>query len=755
MNFILKYRRLLRWIISLGTLAFAVGATQLGISFSFEDFYPKDDEDYDYYAEYKERFGEEQNYIVYLALKSTGDDIFHRPFLQAADSLSQRLMAIENVDSVLSATRMPQMRRAGLGISRRPYLRFDTDEAVESSRKRIARDSSLVGSFITRDYQYVCAYIFIDPEVFDSRDRDLLNDELEKIVQESGLEYVLSGIPYIRTKYVEKIGTELIIFVSLSLILIVTVLFLTYRNFWGIVIPVITVLVCLTWILGLMGITGQTVNLISNLIIPIMFVVGMSDVIHLTTRYLHEVKAGKRPGPAMRDSIKEIGFAIFLTSLTTAIGFASLLVSRVPPIRDFGLYAAAGVIFAYAITVVILPYALLLIKPEAFTKVPSLENQPFWKTILGGFYRFTLEKPRQIVQGSILVLGLCIYLIFQIPLNTYLIEDIGANDPVRISMEFFEERSYGMRPFEVGLHAKNGARISDQTVLVQIEKIQNFLSAQSDFSPFLSPATVVAEANYLDHFNQERYRKVPDEQEAIDDLLAFLELNGGGDILYSMMTKDGLHARISGRGPDIGTDSIESIFRALDDFMAAEVDTSLISYRPTGHAYLTERNLQYVRSSLMWGLTIAFIVIGILMGLLFRSWKMMLISMFPNVIPLILTGGVMGLFGITLTASISIIFAISFGIAVDDTIHFLTRYRMERRQGKSVEESIQTTIVETGKAMMLTSFILVGGFVILLASDFGGTYGVGLFTGLTVLFALLSDFLLLPILLRWVEKKGI
>ncbi|MEL7339781.1 MAG: MMPL family transporter, partial [Bacteroidota bacterium] len=178
-------------------------------------------------------------------------------------------------------------------------------------------------------------------------------------------------------------------------------------------------------------------------------------------------------------------------------------------------------------------------------------------------------------------------------------------------------------------------------------------------------------------------------------------------------------------------------------------------YRPTGHAFLTEHNLKYIRSSLMGGLSIAFVIIGILMGLLFRSFRMLAISMLPNVIPLFLTGGVMGLFGISLTASTAIVFVISFGIAVDDTIHFLTRYRLERQLGNTVEDSIGKTIRGTGKAMVMTSLVLLGGFLILLASDFGGTFSVGLFTALTVVFALLSDFLLLPVLLRWVEKARV
>jgi len=755
MNFLLKYRHILRWSVLVLTIGFALGISRLGISFSFEDFYPKDDLEYQYYAQYKEQFSEEQNYIVYMAVKSPTEDVYDQAFLSKADQLFKDLAGLDGVDSMLCATTIPQIKRSGLGISRKPYLRFDSEAAVASSQKRVEKDTTLIGAFITRDRQYICGYIFIKPEIFDLRERDILSQELEQKLEESGFEYVVTGIPFIRSKYVEKIASELIVFVSLAMFLIVTVLYLSYRNFWGVLIPMVTVIIALIWILGFMGMSGQTINLISNLLIPIMFVVGMSDVIHLTTRYLNELKEGKDRGTAMRDTMREIGFAIFLTSVTTAIGFASLLVSKVPPIRDFGLFAAAGVLFTYLITVVVLPYALLSIDPKVFLKAPSLENSPVWDRFFTATHRFTQKRPKAILLGTALILTVCGWLITQIPLNTYLIEDIGKNDPVRKSMEFFEQKSYGMRPFELGLHPKGDSKFTDQNVLAEIEKMQGFLSTQSYFSPFISPVTVVAEANYLDNFSRARYRRIPDTQAEVDELLNVVRASGGEEFMRSVMNEDGSYARLSARIPDIGTDAIDEIYARLDSFMRVEVDTSLLYYRPTGHAYLTEHNLKYIRSSLMWGLSIAFVIIGILMGLLFRSFRMLTISMLPNVIPLFLTGGVMGLFGISLTASTAIVFVISFGIAVDDTIHFLTRYRLERQLGNSVEDAISKTIRGTGKAMIMTSLVLLGGFVILLASDFGGTFSVGLFTALTVVFALLSDFLLLPVLLRWVEKNRV
>lgn len=750
---LLRRRKLIFGIVLFLTLFLTWGLSRLQISFSFESFYPKDDPEYIFYNQYQGRFGEDQNYMVYISLKSPSNDAFEKDFVDRAHALFEEMGTFAGVDSFLTATSFSYVERKSLQFSQQPWLEWDSQESLDASRERILKDSSMLGIFTTHDLDYLCGYYFIDPAIFDSEARDELSYQLEDVLNASGLEYIISGIPFIRTKYVEKIGTELIMFLSLAFLLIVTVLYLTYRNWIGVLIPQLAVLTGLLWVLGFMGWTGQTINLINNLLIPIVFVVGMSDVIHLNTQYLAQLRLGKGKWEAMKSSLKEIGLSILLTSITTAIGFASLYVSRIPPIREFGLYAAAGVLFTFLVSVVILPNLMLGVAPEKFLKAPSLENQPIWIKFFNWVHRITKEKDKLVFSAFLIIIISSILLIFRISLDTYLIEDIGKNDPVRKSMEFFEEKAYGLRPFELGIEVKDSSmRVSDREVLLEMEKIQNFLHEEAKFSPFLSPVSLVSEANYVYHFNRDRYRRIPRKQTDIDQYLSMAQLNGGEALLNKVMTPDGRYARMSSRTADMGTYKFEELNQKLDAFIATETDTSLYSYKITGHAYLTEHNLNYIRSSLLWGLGLAFIAIGFIMGFLFRSWKMLFISMIPNVVPLILTGGLMGLFGITLTASTALVFVIAFGIAVDDTIHFLSRYRLERSLGHDLETAIMHTLQGTGKAMLLTSFVLCGGFILLLFSDFGGTFSTGLFTALTILFAMLADLFLLPILIRWVMR---
>jgi len=582
MDWLLRNRHVFIWVIVGITILMGIGLTQLEISFSFESFYPKDDEAYQYHAMYRYHFSEDQNYMVYMAVKSPGKDIFDPDFLKQADDFFEEIRQLQGVDSLVSATAVQRVKRKGLGVSTRPYLKYDSPEALARSKEILQSDTSLIGSFITRDRQYVCGYAFIKPEIFDSQERDRLVNQIEQKAEDSGLTHVLSGIPYIRTKYVQTIGGELMLFLSLSILLITAVLVLTYRNFWGVVLPQIAVILSLVWILGFMGATGQGIDLISSLLIPIMFVVGVSDVIHLITKYLREIRLGKGRREAMANTLREIGFSIFLTSLTTAVGFASLMVSRIGPIKNFGLYAAAGVLFAYLITVLILPYALMKIDPRKFMVKSSLENHPFWDRWMLGIYKWTKARPRQIMALSVGILLACFYLIFQIPTDSHLIEDIGKNDPIRKSMEFFEEQTYGLRPFELGVHVKgDSASITDREVLVQLDKIQEYLKTQADFGPFFSLPTVVKEANYIYRNNRERFRRLPKSQERIDDLIAFVDVNSQGQVMEKLMTKDGRMGRISSTMADLGTNALDTLYQNLETFVATETDTSLFYYQAT------------------------------------------------------------------------------------------------------------------------------------------------------------------------------
>lgn len=748
MFWIITYRRYLLAFIIVVTAVFAYSMKDIHINFSFDSFYPKTDAEYIYFQKYKETFHEKQDLFISIAVKAPGKDIFDADFLARTDSLFAKISRIKGVDSVISGTRFSQIKRSGMGVKNIPYLQFETQEEAEASRTRVLQDSFTIGTFITPDLHYLSGHIFIEPAFVDSTARDDISNGIDKAIEESKLETIVTGVPYIRSQYVSKIQNEVLLFVSIAMLLLVIILTITFRNAWCVVIPLGTVFVGCIWTFGLMALTGQAVNLVTNLLIPIVFVVGVSDIIHITTKYLSELKEGHAPRAAMGLTLQEIGFATFLTCITTAIGFASLSITDVPPLKVFGLYGCFGVVGTYVISVVLIPNILLIIPPHQLIKAKSLENSEKWDPFLLKILHTSLYQPLKVVMVTAGVLGLSLYFTYQIPTNMHLLEDLSWRDPVRKSMVFFEEKLFGVRPFEMGIHLKNGHTVKEREVLVELEKIQNYLDSRTDFGLFLSPVSFVKTANYVQHFNQKAHLKLPDTQTEIDEIFDIAEVEDQNGILQNIVAKEYTLTRISARTPDLGADVHKKIRDDLELYMKNNCNLQLFDYHFTGHGFLTEHNLVYLRESLLEGLIVDFLTIGLLMGLLFKSFRMMLISMLPNMIPLLVTSGIMGIFGITLTTTSAVVFVVVFGIAVDDTIHFLTHYKLERQKGLDKIEALTATTKGSGKAIILTSVVLLSGFFTLLSSSFGGTFNIGLFSLITIVFAVISDLYLTPLLVK-------
>lgn len=737
------------------TLGLGYGTRQIRVDFSFDSFNPPDEEEFIRFNAFRDTFGYADN-TVQVAFKNGGKSVFERDFLLRVDSVMTQIVGLNHVDSVIrpSTLAMPERVPGSFEGKLRPIFDLSSQEGVLEGKQGMEQDTLLMSVMVSRDQQYFASIAVLDPAILDSSLRDTLSVKILGILDQCGLEHVVSGIPIIRTQYVQRITSELFVFLGLSIVLIITILFLTYRSFWGVWVPLLGVLMALVWSMGFMGWIGTPVDLMSELLPPIIFVVGMSDIIHMVTKYVAELKKGLEKHEAMRITLKEIGMATLLTSVTTAIGFASLLVSRMPPLKSFGIYAAASVLFAYIIAIILIPTVLLSLNPDRLTKTRGVGNLHVLDHLLRGAHRLIRQRPRAIGLGFVVLSTVSVIGMSQISFNTYLLDDISKNDPIQQSLTFFEQEFYGMRPFEIEVMAKDTHTVTDLPVLQAMDQIQAYLRKETRISPFFSPVTVVKAANRTAHYSRQKYWKLPDSQDEVDEYVGLISAFGGDQALRQVVSKDGKLARMSARMTDVGTDSFGILRLKLDDFIAAHCDTSYFDYHLTGSAILNETNVTHLRTSLFSGLILAFVLIGALMGLLFKSWKMLLAGIIVNVIPLLVTAGVMGFAGITLKASTSIIFLIAFGIAVDDTIHFLSRLRLELSLGKTMEQAIDESIAGTGKAMILTSLVLFCGFIILLISDFGGTFSIGLFTALTLATALLSDLLLLPVMVRWLYGIG-
>ena len=775
MKWILNYRKLFLVFCTIGTLFFSYSLKDLFIEFSFDQFYPDEEPQAIYYKEFKKRFSDDQNQMISIAIKAPKNDVYNLAFLQKVDTLFEKISELKNIDSSILGTRSTYLKRSGMDYKDIPYLRFDTEEEVLESKERLKNDTAFVGMMVTKDSKYICAHLVASEKVFNTSAKDTLTAQLDALLKDSGFEHHITGMSYIRAKYTSIIRYEAILFTTVAVLTMIVLLSFVFRNAWIVFITIVTVLIGEVWTYGFMASMGESLNLISNLLISIILVVGVSDILHIATKYLAELKEGHSPEEAMVVTLNEIGFATFITCITTATGFASLALSDmafmkpvmnflhiqylfgedIPPFRVFGLYGSFGVVVTYLISITIIPNILLQIPPEKLMSTRSIEGSGKWAGILMKFHDISINKWKIVVPFFVLLLGVSYYGILQIPTNIHIFQELSEGDPVLKNLNFFEKNIFGVRAFDMEIKAKGDYKITDKVLLLEMDKIQSFLQKDTNFKLFLSPVTFLKAANYVYHFNRPQYFALPDSQSQITEIMDFAENESAGSYLSHILTEDRKSGRISARATDLGSDIHKQKMEELEAYMKQNCNMELFTYQFTGYGYLTEHSFCYLRDNLMNGLIIDFLVIGLVMGLVFRSLRMIILAMIPNLIPLMVTAGLMGFMGITLTASTAIIFVVVFGIAVDDTLHFMSHYKMEIDRGVPKRKAITDTMLGTGKAMILTSVILLSGFLVLTTSSFGGTYNMGIFSLATIIFAVFTDLLLAPFMLYYFgpEKK--
>ncbi|WP_299986190.1 MMPL family transporter [uncultured Pontibacter sp.] len=725
-------------------------ASRLRFDYNFDNFFPKGDPDLAYYFSYRDKFGNDNDYLL-IGLDN-GGSLFDQQFLQKVDTLTRFMQRQPHVESVLSPTTVKSPIIEQFGYFEIPYLHPDEPERYTQDSLLIYQSRELVGTLFSEDATAVSLFIQTSDNLA-KEPGDTLIAAMYGEIERLGLqEHHVAGKVLAQSVFIEKMKIELAIFMSASILLVILFLWIAFRSVWGVLVPLVVVLLSVLWSLGVMGLFNKPIDVMTVLLPTIMFVVGMSDVIHIMSRYITEIGQGASKLQALRVTIREVGMATLLTSLTTSVGFLTLLTTSIVPIREFGLYTAIGIALAFVLAFTMLPAILLLNRKPNPRRARRTDFS--WPMLLRRVYTFVLRRPYPILYTSMGVVLVSLIGISMIKVDTTLLEDLGDDDPIIKDFQYFEEKFSGVRPFELHLIAGPYKSMYDLEVLQEIDQLETYLYQTYGLNFITSPATVVRTIHRAQNGGLPDYYTLPANEREMQQvqrrLAAFIKRSE----LRAVVTADQQEGRLAGKMTDMGSVRAAELNDSLEAFIDQHINPELLQTRITGSAVMLDKNNDYVVSNMLQGLLIAFLVVAILVGLIFRSLRMILISLVPNIIPLLMIGGIMGFLGINMTVSVSIIFTIAFGIAVDDTIHFLGKLKVELRKGKSLPYAIKTTIISAGKAIIITSCILVAGFLTLVLSSFDATFYVGVFVSLTLVFAVVADLLLLPVLILYFYRPN-
>lgn len=751
-----KWARVIIIIFTIVTGFFVYELRKLEFDYDYEKYFPKSDNSMLHYERFKAKYGADSDFLLIGLENKKG--IFQKDFLELVKKLGDELSNDSIVEFIASPVHnCGYYKKGGLsGLVFKPYLDLKKTNISKKDSLRIYKNEQIVGSLLSKNGQSICLFVKTRENLNKIEANHILKLIGQKKEDYKFDEFIVAGRVLAQTYFVEMMISELGIFISTSIVLLVGFLYISFRSWWGVVIPLIIVIASIIWILAIMLFTGKSFDLLMVMLPTIIFVVGMSDLVHLLTKYLDELRLGKPKEEALKIAFKEVRWATFLTSLTTSIGFFSLISANILPIKEFGIYAGIGVFVAYGLAFSLLPCVLLLVKPPA--KLTQTKDDSFWEKYLRNWFLKVLLKRKKVILFTFLLGGIGVFTAYNLKINNFILEDLSNSDPVKKDVIYFEENYSGLRPFEAEITTKHPDGVLGYPFLSELNKLEIFLKENytSEGVGFLiSPLTFIKEANFVKKGSKPVNRILPKSERRLKSLLRqvgegitrFGDLNVSSQL--NIVAKDSMSCRLTGKIRDVGGLKIREANYNLDSYLKENINPEILSIRLTGTAVLIDKNNATLATNLIFGLVLAFAVIALVVGFMFKSIKISLLSLVPNVLPLLLVTSVMWLGDIDLKISTSLIFTLAFGIAVDDTIHLLSKYKLERKKGRTHLYALKRSYLSSGKAIIVTTLILVGGFLTLLFSSFTSTFYMGLLVSFTLIGALTLDLMIMPIIILY------
>ena len=507
------------------------------------------------------------------------------------------------------------------------------------------------------------------------------------------------------------------------------------------------------WTLGIIGLLNYEITVLTALIPPLIIVIGIPNCIFLINKYQHEVKLHGNKVKSLQRVITKVGNATLMTNVTTASGFATFILTESQLLKEFGVVASLSILAIFILCILIIPiiYSFL-----PYPKNRHLEHLN--KRWIGGFVnwmeRMVRHKRIAIYCTSLILLIASIIGIYQIKISGSLIEDMPQESHFVNDIRFFEEEFNGIMPLEIMVDTKRKKGVMKLSTLKRMDELEELIIETPELSKPISVVDLVKYSKQAYYNGNPKYYQLPTSQENSFILSYAKNSSSDIDLLKNFVDSTGQYARITTFIKDVGTDKMERIQEKIQDKIDKVFPKEKYDVTITGKALVFQKGTKYLVKNLAISLSLAILLISIFMAYMFRSGRMIIVSLIPNLLPLLITAGLMGYLGVPIKPSTILVFSIAFGISVDDTIHFLAKYRQELQANHwKIKVSVYGALRETGVSMFYTSIVLFFGFSVFTISSFGGTVALGALVSATLLFAMLSNLLLLPSLLLSLERS--
>ncbi|GHM99384.1 transporter [Cytophagales bacterium WSM2-2] len=759
-GFIIRFRLPLIVVIGLITVVMGYYATKVEMSYDLARTVPADDPEMIFLQQFKKQFGEDAN-IIGLGIQDSS--IYSVEKFNRFRELNKMIKDIPGINNVLSLPEIKIIRKdtANKKFKLDPLFpkEIQSQQQLDSLMTVLRGQKFYMGQIVNEKNGATMMLISVQKEVMNSARRVELTQQLveagDKFSKSTGIVLHFAGLPFIRTIMATKVRQETQFFLYLSALVTGLIMFFFFRSVRAVLFSMIIIGIVVVWVMGTLALFGYKITLLSGLIPPVIVTIGITNAIYLLNKYHIEYFKLKSKPDAIAIVVKKMGLAMFLTNLTVAIGFLTLLSTDILLLREFGIVAGINIMALFVVSLIMIP-AVFSWLPEP--KPKHLRHLDF--KILGKFLHLNdIAVHRYRPAIYIASIGLTVFSVLgmlRLQSVTFMVDDVPEKSGIRQDLRFFESNFSGIMPLEVEVNMnKRGAVRSSLSNLEKVDEFERFIDSLPQVSRPVSILSLVKASRQAFYGNNPEMYGLPTSKTEAAFIGRYIKnQTENTGLLKSFVDTSYTKMRISMQIADIGSIKMDSlVHQVIEPRMNKIFEGTNITTNVTGTTKLFIKGNKFLIANLQESLLLAFILITLSMAMLFANVRMIIISLIPNLLAMMITAGLMGYFGIPLKASTALIFSITFGISVDNSIRFLAKYRQEQLANNFfVPLSVSESILETGKSIIYTSVVLFAGFILFAFSSFGGTIALGVLTSTTLVISMFTNLFLLPALIMTFDK---
>jgi predicted RND superfamily exporter protein len=733
-------------------------ASYVKLSFMGSKILPLTDSAFIKYNNFKSQFGEDGNIMV---LGVSSPDLLKKDQFNEWKALAADIQKVEGIKQVLSIGNIYDLQKDTSNqrfvLKQLSGTTVLSDTEMDSIKQRIYELPFYEGLLYNKESHATLMAINIDTKILNTKKRapiiQSILDKADAFSKRNKLEVHYSGLPFIRTAVMRLVSKEFVLFLGLSILVAAVILFIFFRRLYPVIFPILLVIVGVIWSLATLVMFGYEITILTGLIPPLIVIIGIPNSILLLNKYHNELRKHGDKSKALHVTILRISETTLIANITAAIGFGVLFFTGSALLVEFGVVAALNVMATWFICLCLIPIIFSYLPVPTLKAQEEHDNSILHKLLVKTDY-LVHHRSKLIYSVTMIITLISMIGVLKINVNGYVVDDLPQNSPIIRDLKFFETNFEGILPLEVSIDTRKKNGVLNLSTIKKVDRMEEMISEYPEFSRSVSLNKALKYASQAFYNGDPQFFRIPNDMEK-NFVLSYLGNSGGNnDMLKGFVDSNKQVARVSFQMADVGSKRMNELLKELRPRIDSILKPDRYDVLLTGSSIIFSKGTDYMLMHLMESILLAIALISLLRLAQFKDVRIMFISLIPNVIPLIITAGLMGFFNIPLKPSTILIFTIAFGLASDQTIYFLTRYQQELLSTDfSTSKVISDTIIETGISMTHIALVLFFGFGIFTASTFGGTMILGLLLSITLIIALVSNLTLLPALLVLLDKR--